>query len=498
MKTTVLDKLIYTLLFIATIMIVFSCSRNPVSGKKEFMLMSINQEIAMGKQSDPEVIRAFGLYPDDKIQRFISEKGQRMARISHRRDLKYEFKVLDSPVINAFAVPGGYIYFTRGILAHFNNEAEFAGVLGHEIGHVTARHSARQYSKNMVAQVGFIAGMIASPYFRQYAMETSQAMQLLFLKFGRDAETQSDKLGVEYSSKIGYDAVHMANFFKTLKRMRTKSGQTVPTFMSTHPDPGDRYNNVRKLAKEYQARQTQGEQFSTHRDRYLRLIDGIVYGEDPRQGFVESNVFYHPTLKFKMNVPSGWQHVNSPTQFQMGPKDGKAMMMLTLAKESSLQAARDNFVKSHQLKIVGQPTPKLNGLKAIAVVAEQQQQQQQPQQQQAQQQQQPIRVMAYFIEHGGKIYTYLGVTSLDQWSYYQSLFTTTLNKFSKLSDPSKLNVKPERVKVITVPQSTTLSNVFKQNGIEAKRMEEIAILNSMMLTDNVKQGTLIKVLEKKK
>jgi len=496
MKTPVLDKIIYSLLFLVTIMIVFSCSRNPVSGKKEFMLMSINQELALGKQSDPQIIQSFGLYPDSKIQSFINSKGQQMAKISHRRDLKYEFKVLDSPVINAFAIPGGYVYFTRGILAHFNNEAEFAGVLGHEIGHVTARHSARQYSKNMVAQVGFIAGIIASPYFRQYAQEASTAMQLMFLKFGRDAETESDKLGVEYSSRIGYDAVHMANFFKTLSRIRAKSGQTIPTFMSTHPDPGDRYNNVKTMAKAYQGRQTQGQQFKVNRDSYLRLIDGIVYGEDPRQGYVVSNVFYHPTLKFKMTIPTGWQHINSPSQFQMGPKDGKAMMMMTLATETTLQAARDNFVKNHQLAIVSQPTPKLNGLKAVAVVAQQaQQQQQQGQTQQAQQQ--PIKVLAYFIEHGGKIYTYIGVTSADQWGAYQPLFTSTLNKFAVLSDPAKLNVKPERVKVITVASNTSLSNVFKQNGVEAKRMEELAVLNSMMLTDNIKQGTLIKVLEKR-
>ncbi len=496
MKTPVVNKLIYTLLFIAASMILYSCSRNPVSGKKEFMLMSLNQELALGKQSDPQILQSFGVYPDSKIQKFINDKGQQMARISHRRDLKYEFKVLDSPVINAFAVPGGYVYFTRGILAHFNNEAEFAGVLGHEIGHVTARHSARQYSKNMVAQVGFIAGMIASPYFRQYAQEASTAMQLLFLKFGRDAETESDKLGVEYSSRIGYDAVHMANFFKTLKRMRVKSGQTIPTFMSTHPDPGDRYNNVKTMAEAYQGRQTQGQQFKVNRDEYLRLIDGIVYGEDPRQGYVESNVFYHPTLKFKMNVPSGWQHVNSPTQFQMGPKDGKAMMMLTMAKETTVQAARDNFVKNYQLKIVSQPTPKLDGLNAIGIVAEQVPQQQ-TQQQTQQQQQEPIRIMSYFIEHGGKIYIYLGVTSQDQWTAYQGLFSNTLDKFGKLTDPTKLNVKPERVNVVSAQSNTTLSNILKQNGVETKRLEEIAILNSMELTQTIKQGTLIKVLEKR-
>ena len=136
-----------------------------------------------------------------------------MVAVSHRSDLKYEFKIVDSPVVNAFAVPGGYVYFTRGIMAHFNNEAEFAGVLGHEIGHITARHSAKQYSRAMVAQLGLVVGMVVSPEFAQFADIAQSGVGLLFLKFGRDAERQSDKLGVEYSTKVGYDAQEMADFF---------------------------------------------------------------------------------------------------------------------------------------------------------------------------------------------------------------------------------------------------------------------------------------------
>jgi len=188
--------------------------------------MTEGQEIALGAQSDPQIVAVYGLYNDTEIQTFIQQKGKAMAAISHRPDLNYEFKVLDSPVINAFAVPGGYVYFTRGILAHFNNEAEFAGVLGHEIGHITARHSAKQQSNAQLAQVLFIGGMIASESFRNFAQPINQGMGLLFLKFGRDDESQSDKLGAEYSTKIGYDAHQMANFFGTLKKMREQSGQS--------------------------------------------------------------------------------------------------------------------------------------------------------------------------------------------------------------------------------------------------------------------------------
>jgi predicted Zn-dependent protease len=142
---------------------------------------------------------------------YINEKGKQMGAISHKPNLPFEFKILDSPVVNAFAVPGGYVYFTRGIMAHFNNEAEFAGVLGHEIGHVTARHTAQQQSKQILAQVGMVVGIVVSDVFRQFADLASNGLGLLFLKFSRNHESEADKLGVYYSTDIGYNAFEMAH-----------------------------------------------------------------------------------------------------------------------------------------------------------------------------------------------------------------------------------------------------------------------------------------------
>ena len=311
-------------LLISFLLVANSCTRNPVTGKKEFTLMSKQQELALGKQSDPSIVSSFGLYQDQKLQDFINAKGMEMAKISHRPDLDFQFKILDSPVINAFAVPGGYVYFTRGILAHFNNEAEFAGVLGHEIGHITARHSAKQYTKATLAQVGLIAGVILSEDFRRYANQASQGLQLLFLKFGRDNESQSDKLGVEYSTKIGYDAKHMANFFHTLNRVSNSSGsERLPTFLSTHPDPLDRYQKVGELAEEWQGK-TSRPSYKVNRNAYLRMIDGLIYGEDPRQGYVENNQFYHPELKFQYQIPRGWENRQFSPTSSNGPARWKS------------------------------------------------------------------------------------------------------------------------------------------------------------------------------
>jgi predicted Zn-dependent protease len=448
----------------------------------------------MGKQSDPDIISHFGLYEDKALQQFIEEKGQKMAGVSHRKDLKYEFKIVDSPVVNAFAVPGGYVYFTRGIMAHFNNEAEFAGVLGHEIGHITARHSAKQYSKAMLAQVGLIAGMVVSPQFAQYADAAQQGLGLLFLKFGRDAERESDRLGVEYSTKIGYDAQEMAEFFQTLDRISKQSQtESTPDFLSTHPNPEDRYQDVQKLAEKWKKNVSQ-QDLKVNRENYLKMIDGIIYGDDPRQGYVENQIFYHPTLKFQYPIPNGWAIQNTPQQVQMAPKDGKALMILTLGQGESLEAAAQAVVKNNQLAPVESKKVTVNGLPAIAIIADQQQQDQQQQQQQ--QQQPPIRALIYLIQYGSNIYNLMGISTQQDFNNYFPTFNASITNFRELSDPAKINMKPERIKIKPAKQGGTLSQVFSSYQVKEDKMQELAILNGMQLTDKIDKGMLIKIIEK--
>ncbi|WP_040574216.1 M48 family metalloprotease [Pontibacter sp. BAB1700] len=466
-----------------------SCQTNPVTGKKDVMFMSESQEIALGKEADPQIVAEFGLYEDPALQRFISEKGQQMAKISHRSNLNYEFKIVDSPVINAFAVPGGYVYFTRGIMAHFNNEAQFAGVLGHEIGHITARHSAQQQSKSILAQGGLLLGMILSPTVAQYGQEVSQGLGLLMLKYGRDAERESDRLGVEYSTKIGYDASEMADFFTTLQRKQEESGQALPSFLSSHPDPGDRYNTVHQLAAEEKKKQNLTNA-QVNRNNYLKMIDGLIYGEDPKQGFVENNVFYHPVLKFQYNMPANWGYQNSPQQVQMGPKDGSAVLVLTLAPGANPTEAAQQTLQRYNLQPVESKEVTVNGLPAIAVVADPAPQQQQ------QQQQQPLRTLTYFIQYGGNIYSLMGITTAQNFNTYFQQFSSSMQSFRELSDPDKLNRQPERISIVTVSKATTLAQALRSNNMPDARHNELAVLNGMQLNDQVPAGTMIKVLRK--
>jgi len=474
------------MLLLSIVLFGYACAVNPVSGKKEISFMSESQELALGKQSDPSIVASFGLYDDQTLQNFINEKGMEMAKISHRPNLPYEFKILDSPVINAFAVPGGYVYFTRGILAHFNNEAEFAGVLGHEIGHVTARHSAKAYTKQMLGQIGFMGLIIASKEMREFAEPLSQGMQLMFLKNSRDHESESDKLGVEYSTEVGYDAHQMAEFFKTLKRKQEEAGASIPNFQSTHPDPGDRYNKVNAMAEEYQAET--GGTFKVNRDKYLRLIDGLVFGEDPRQGYVEDDYFYHPTLKFKFPVPRNWQTANSPQQFQMADSQGKGMMVLLAGQETTTQAAAQAFNEKQQLKVLQQQQVTVNGMRAYRQVAEQVAEQQT-------QQAASLRILSYFIPYNGLMYGLHGIAKPADYANMERTFLYTMEGFNVLSDPAKINRMPDKIRVVTVDRTTTLSSFLQSKGMPSTKLNELSLVNGMNLTDQVTSGSLIKIIE---
>lgn len=474
---------------LSLMMLITSCAINPVTGKKQLMLMSEPQEIALGAQYDPSVVSTFGVYDSPQILEFITAKGNEMAKISHRPNLEFHYRILDSPVINAFAVPGGYVYFTRGILAQFNNEAELIGVLGHEMGHVTARHSVSQQSKQQIGNIVLAGGILLAPEkFQPFAEYAMQGMQLLFLKFSRNNESESDRLGVEYSSKIGYDAHKMADFFNVLNKMQMESNHAgVPTFMSTHPDPGDRYVKVNQKTEVWQDSLKHAE-WAVNSDPYLRMIDGIVYGEDPRQGFVEENTFYHPALKFKYPIPAGWNLVNSPMQIQMVPEDGKAMMVFFMAQQKTLDEAAQYALKQLNMEVLDSKHSKVNEFPALVAVSQQVTQNQQTGQQQI------IKVLSYIIQQENNIYVFHGVADDADFNSYFRTFESTMANFNLLTEATKLNVQPKRIKVMSVQRSGTLADAFKNFRVPQDEMKNLALLNNMELTDRVQQGKLIKII----
>ncbi|GAB2451278.1 peptidase M48 [Hymenobacter qilianensis] len=442
-----------------------------------------------GAQPDPQIVAQFGLLDNAKLQSYIDSKGMEMGRISDRPADVKGFTVVDSPVINAFATPDGHVYFTRGIMAHFNNEAQFAGVLGHEIGHITARHGQKQQTRSTVATGAILLGSIFSKRIASIAQPASQVVGLGLLKYGRDDENESDQLGVKYSSKIGYDPASMADFFLTLQRTEQSNGASpIPTFLSSHPNSADRYQNVKKLAQ--QAEQQAGRQLAVNREQYLRLIEGLPYGEDPRQGYVEAGTFYHPDLKFRFPIPSGWKSQNSPSQFQMAEPNGKAILVLLPAPGNSLDAAAEALVKQLSLQSAQAQRTTINSFPAIAIQADQVQQAQNGQQGVS------ARTLSYLIQDGQTIYALVGLTSPNDFNTYAPQFQRSAQGFARLTDASKLNRQSEKIRIKTAAKATTLAQALAANGIPAARREELAVLNGMKLTDPLSAGSLYKVVGK--
>lgn len=480
---------IRSFVFVMIIAIIVSCAVNPVTGKRELMLVSEDQEISMGREYDPQIVQMYGVYDDAKLQEFVTTLGKQMAQISHRSDLQYEFKVMDSPVINAFAVPGGYVYITRGILAYLNNEAEFAGVLGHEIGHITSRHSAQQMSQQQLAQLGFGVGVVAGQIagldenlLAGAAQFAQTGIGLLFLKFGRDDERESDILGVEYSTKIGYDAREMANFFATLERMHpSESG--LPSWFSTHPSSAERVENVRQLAETAQ-QNLDKNQLKINRNPYLRLIDGMVFGEDPRQGYAEGGVFYHPGLKFQFSIPSGWKLQNTPSQVIMANEQGNAAIQFELGPGDNPQAAAQAFLNDTKAQAAGSESITINGLPAYKLISN------------ITTQDGVLSVMSFFIKYDNRIYVFHGFSAQANFSSFQSTFQSTPGSFKTLTDPKKINIQPDRVRIKTAGSKTTLRQALKANRIPDGKLEEMALLNGMQLEDPLEPNTLFKIVAK--
>jgi predicted Zn-dependent protease len=469
-------------LSIALIWLVSGCAVNPVTGKKQVVLMSEEQEIAMGKEYHPQVLAYFGAYQDEALQAFITEKGMEMAKVSHRPNLEYTFSIVDSPVINAFAVPGGYVYFTRGIMAHFSSEAEFAGVLGHEIGHITARHSVIQQRNQLLGQLGLIAGIILKPELAQFADPLAQGMGLLFLKFGRDAERQWDELGVEYATRIGYDAAPMSNFFDVLERKNEQSGSEVPTFLSTHPSPTERAATIRRLSEDWKKKMGDKE-YAINRNSYLRKIEGLVYGEDPRQGFEENGFFYHPEMAFQFAVPSGWKLENSPSQVQMSPEEGNAVIIFRFAEGASLEAAASETLKQYNLESLEASNTTVNGKAARFTRAIQKQENGAE-----------LSVLMMHIQHKEQMFVFLGASDSNDYSTQVSRFRTSMESFANLTDSNKLNRQPERIRIVEANRSGTLSELLMARGVPQERLNELSLLNGMQLSDKVESGTLLKIL----
>lgn len=317
---------------------------NPVTGRAERTVMDEATEIAEGKKAHQEVLAEYGSYPDAKLQAYVTEVGQKLARQSHRSNLPWTFTVLDSPEVNAFALPGGYIYITRGLMAYLDSEAELAGVIGHEIGHVTARHGAQRATRQQDAGIGVLAATVLGAVLEGagvggatgLASQVSQSVAAGWLAtYSREQELQADQLGAEYLARNRYNPENMVDVIGVLKSQERfaadvakAEGLAAPSganWLSSHPSNDKRLADIRQIAAGYK-----GDYTDDGRARYLQAIDGMGFGESRAQGVTRDRQFFHEELGIALTAPQGWQVRNAQQAIAIVNAAGDAGLIVQL------------------------------------------------------------------------------------------------------------------------------------------------------------------------
>jgi len=461
---------------LALALLLAGCARNPATGERELMLVSESQEIEMGRQYDTEVISSIGLYSDPALQTYIQALGTRLAATSERPGLPWTFRVVDDPAVNAFALPGGFIYVTRGILAHMTSEAQLATVVGHEIGHVTARHTAHEMSRQQVASLGLAIGSIASSQIAKYAGAANQALGVLFLKFSRDNENQADELGVRYSSRAKYDSRQMVNVMQMLDRIEVQGSGRLPEWLATHPNPGNRVEHINAVIARMQ---TDFAGATVNRDAFERRLDGIVFGANPRDGFFKGTEFFHPDLQFRIAFPGGWRTANAKAAVSAQSPQQDAVIELSLVQASNADQAARSFLASEGVQ-AGTVTPgTINGLTAAQAPFA------------ASTQSGTLRGTAAFIEYGRNVYRVLAYGTEASWPANRDVAQRAVSSFRPLTDPAVLNVQPQHIDLITVDRRTTIAELARRRSSPVP-VTTLALINQVDDTTPLEPGRIVK------
>ena len=466
------------LLWLLSVFTASGCAMNPATGSNQLMLVSVDQEIAMGRQADTAVIATIGLYPDAAWQRYIQQFGARLAATSERPNLPWTFRVVDDPAVNAFALPGGFIYVTRGLLTHLTSEAELASVVGHEIGHVTARHTAAEMSKQQLLGLGLAIGSMANSQVAKYAGTASQALGILYLKFSRDDESQADQLGLRYMGRANFDPRQMPEVFHMLDRLTTaEGGARLPTWLATHPSPA---NRITAINRQIAALPQDFSGTSVNRDSYERLLDGLVFGLNPRQGYFTGSLFSHPDLRFQMTFPNGWNTNNGAQAVVAVSPQGDAAIELSQAQEQSADAAARGFLS--QQGITSGAAARVNlsgGLSGVGAPFA------------AATENGTLRGTVVFVEYGVGVYRLLGYAPEARWANYQATAQRTLQSFQRLTDPAALSIQPQHVDIVQIGQRTTIEALVRQRASPVSGAT-LALINQVELQTPLEAGRLVK------
>ena len=477
---------------LTSLLLFAGCAVNPVTGRQNFTLMSEAEEMRTGRQADVDIRNEYGVYDSPTLQSYVNEIGQKLAKKSHRPQLNYRFTVVDSPQINAFALPGGYVYITRGIIAYLNSEAELAAVLGHEIGHVTARHGVQQYTAATAANVGTVVlGVLLSRYVGSAGRQLGQSAlgimgNALLSGYGREHELEADRLGAEYLARSGYDPQAMIKVIGVLKNQElfdidvaAQEGREPRRYhgiFASHPDNDTRLHEVVDDAKQFAVANA-----NDHRAEFLRQTEGMIFGDSSAHGIIRENTFQHGELGFSVTFPPNWRIRNQPDKVQAISPQNDALMELSLIENprgSPIDLARQHFRLGSSNKV---STTTINGLPAALLTA-------------TTGDGRPF--MAGVIYHNKQAFVLAGVgASLAVFDQHHDGISSAIDSFRALTTAERKSIKPLALRTITASRDLTYAELASQSPLGKNAEDYLRLLNGQYPDGEPVPGQIIKIVK---
>ena len=454
--------------------------------------MSEKKEIELGKREHQKIIAQYGIYRNKELTDYVTRVGERVAAQSTRPNLEYTFTVLDDEMINAFALPGGFIYVTRGILTHLNSEAELAAVLGHEIAHVTEKHAIRNQNRGKV--LGALSTVAAIYTGTPGLYELSNIFSgVLLTGYSREFELEADAVGAAFMAKAGYSPDAMLNTIEILKnkdrveiaqaRLEDRKPRVYHGFLSTHPDNDTRY---KEAIRESGKLMTDEHQY-LGREEFLEKLNGLAYGSQPGTGVVRGQTFFHPRLGIKLTFPEAWRIESSPNGIQAMSQKSDAAFAIATARFPRNVTARAFVSENLGFKLREGRDMTIAGMPAFIGVAERAQSPYGPR---------PVRLAVVFDERRRLAYVLTGAGQYDLTKIADDRsFIATIFSFDRMDQDDFREARPPRLQVVRAEQGTTMESLAEGSPITNYALEKLRVINGLYPDGQPEPGDLIKIVD---
>ena len=471
------------LVFLFLILSLSGCAVNPVTGKQDFVVLSEEQEIQMGREYNAQILRQYQIYEDEKIQNYVQSIGESLAKKSHRPNLIYRFTVLDSPEINAFALPGGYIYINRGLMAYMSSEEELAAVLGHEIGHVTARHSVRQYSQAQL--MGVLSAAIEINSGRTAGDLANLASGALLSGYGREMELEADDLGAQYIYQDGYSPQGMYDVLAVLKDQEIYSKKVAKQrgieprnyhgVFASHPSNDKRLQEILDNVSQNFVKGT-----NKSKSNYLAMIEGMVFGDSQQAGVTRGNEFFHGPLNLYLSSPENWEIINNANSLIFNAPFGEATLQVTLEDLNFVESPED-YLKRFVRNTTDEEVLMIDGLSGFTA--------------KTYRSGRTTRMAVIFKDD--KAYQFIAyLKDRDgDFSSYDLQFMNIIKSLRSLTEKELKYSQPLRIKTYKVRQGETYESIASTSSITLNAEDQLRLLNGDYPDKELTVGRVIKIVD---